>query len=331
MTAISPLSQSVIFMGQTVRGFLNRIDSPAVILLYHRVADLVRDPQLLAVNPDNFYQQIDFLKKNYSVLTVEEFHNILRQGKIFPKKSLLLTFDDGYADNLYQALPVLEKLNTQAVFFVATGNIGTPREFWWDDLERIFLTDAVLPPACSLAIRGHQYQFNTSEENKYLTYQRIHPILKPLKFAEREEALQKLYQWASLKEQGRETHRVMTEEEILKMSQSQSAVIGTHTDTHGTLSSLSYDEQLADIQKSQSRLERITGRPVEYFSYPFGGKADYNADSVKIVKQLKFKMVMGNYYGQVHRWTNAHQLPRILVRDWDLKTFKQEIKQFFHH
>ena len=111
----------------TQRFLLNMIDRPALILLYHRVTSLERDPQLLAVKPDNFYRQIKYLKKNYNILDIEEFAYFKKDNKGFTKNSLILTFDDGYADNYLEALPILEKFNCQAIFFVTTLNTNTKK------------------------------------------------------------------------------------------------------------------------------------------------------------------------------------------------------------
>ena len=130
------------FAGKLIRYSSNFVDCPAVVLIYHRVTNLNQDPQLLTVKPENFHQQIEYLKKNYNVLTIEAFREILKAGNGFPQKSLMITFDDGYADNYFEALPILEEFDVQALFYITTSLVGTQKEFWWDDLERIFLTGA---------------------------------------------------------------------------------------------------------------------------------------------------------------------------------------------
>jgi peptidoglycan/xylan/chitin deacetylase (PgdA/CDA1 family) len=115
----------------------------AIILTYHRVAEPVDDPHLLAVSPVNFEQQVEFLKKNYNVISLEQLIHDVAQQKL-QQNSVVITFDDGYADNLYTALPILEKYNAPMTLFVTSGHIDTPR-FYWDNVE----SDALNRPMTS--------------------------------------------------------------------------------------------------------------------------------------------------------------------------------------
>src|SRR6188474_2397677 len=90
------------------------------VLLYHRVCKLDHDNLLLSVTPDNFFDQVNYLKKYHRILKADEFREIVLQKKKFPPGSVLITFDDGYADNYINALPVLESLDVEAIFFIST-------------------------------------------------------------------------------------------------------------------------------------------------------------------------------------------------------------------
>jgi len=265
------------FIGKIVRPtqrfLLNMVDRPVVVLLYHRVTSLERDPQLLAVKPDNFYRQIKYLKKNYNILDIEEFACFKKDNKGFTKNSLILTFDDGYEDNYLEALPILEKFNCQAIFFVTTLNTNTKKELWWDELERVFLTGIELPKSLKIRLNNKDYLFDTSsEENKEKTYNALHSLMKYNKVDIRDRAKDDILYWANLSKKGRNTHRVMTNKEIKLMSKSNSAIIGAHTHTHSLLCVYDYEGQYNDVKKSKDLLEKLTDQKVKYFSYPFGGK-----------------------------------------------------------
>lgn len=312
-----------------IRFACNLIDSPAIILIYHRVAFLENDPQLLAVKPDNFYKQVEWLKNKYNIITLEELGNHLKNGSI-PKKSVVITFDDGYADNCLEALPVLEALSAHATFFITTDSIGSEREFWWDDLERIFMNDVILPVSLSLDISGKTYKFDTSNPaSKLKTYKKLHPILKFQKSVDRDDLIRKILDWGGLSYKGRKAYRPMNIKEISRLSRSEYATIGAHTQSHPPLSILSKDEQKNEIIQSRMQLEDWTNTQIKHFSYPFGSIIDYNKNSVAICKEEGFSTACSNFYSQVHSWSNRYELPRCLIRDWDFEFFKNQINKFF--
>ena len=66
-------------------------------------------------------------------------------GGDVPSAGVVVTFDDGYADNFHNAKPLLERYEIPATVFVTTGYLQDQREFWWDELERILLQPGTLP------------------------------------------------------------------------------------------------------------------------------------------------------------------------------------------
>jgi peptidoglycan/xylan/chitin deacetylase (PgdA/CDA1 family) len=308
----------------------NIIDRPAIILLYHRVFNLTSDPQQLAVSPENFNDQIRFLRSNYSLIGIEEFENNIVRGKKNPARCVVLTFDDGYADNYYDALPILERHNAQALFYIATGNLDTAREFWWDDLERIFLGDHHLPSRLQVVHQGRSIELNTSSQaERTNTYHALHPLVKALTFNDRSALMKNITDWSGLSHEGRASHRMMTTPELILTSKSPAAVIGAHTHTHSRLSVCSPEEQRMEISQSKSILENLLHKKITHFSYPFGTREDYTTETVNICRDLGFTMVCSNYHDQVHSWHSRFELPRMLVRNWALTEFKKKMHTFF--
>jgi peptidoglycan/xylan/chitin deacetylase (PgdA/CDA1 family) len=320
------------FLGSSKRYLLNLLDNPAVVLLYHRVTDLENDPQALAVSPGNFYDQIALLKKHYNLLNVEEFTELLKHKKKIPRNTVIISFDDGYADNYLEALPILKTLNSQALFYITTSNLNTDHELWWDELERIILNNNLLPKYAEIEINGRITRFPISNHvEKINTYNFLHPYLKYLLPQQRNKIIDGLRQLIGMKPQGRESHRLLTNNELQQLSESSAAVLGAHTHNHPVLSIMPYDIQLQEIELSKNILEKIINKKVVHFSYPYGSKKDYNNDTLKVCREIGFEMVCSNYYGQVHSWTDILQLPRILVRDWDQQFFKKFIEKSFRY
>ncbi len=97
-----------------------------IILMYHRVAEDTDDSHLLCVSPKNFRDHIQYLKKYRKIVTLEE----ITKNSV-DNKSVAITFDDGYGDNLYNALPILQEFNAPATIFISTGFLG--QKFPWDN------------------------------------------------------------------------------------------------------------------------------------------------------------------------------------------------------
>lgn len=310
--------------------FYNLLDGPAVILLYHRVTALTSDPQLLAVTPTNFNDHLSLLKSAYTLLEIEEFYHI-RQNKIkMPKRSVVITFDDGYADNYYEALPLLESHNAQALFYVSTSLLDTNLEFWWDDLERIFLSEDKLPPCLDFNFRGVSFNFQTNNnQSRKDTYYKLHPIVKSCNVEERGVLLNQIIDWSGFMAEGRSTHRVLTTQELISLDNSKAAIIGAHTHTHPCLSNCTMEKQREEILISKKQLETCLKKTIDHFSYPFGSKSDFNSDSISVCKGLNFKMVCANFPSQVHSWHDTYALPRMIVRDWPIEEFKKKMNLFF--
>ena len=93
------------------------------------------------------------------MISYEELVVALKKDKL-PSKSVCITFDDGYLDNLEVAKPLLEKHGLPCLFFIATGYIGKVREFWWDELEQYFLCKHELPKNISIESGDSKIDFS---------------------------------------------------------------------------------------------------------------------------------------------------------------------------
>ena len=319
-------------LGKAKRYLGNLVQPGALVVLYHRVAELEQDPQLLSVRPDNFYNQVRYFKEHFDVLSIHELYSFLRDKKKFPERAVVLTFDDGYADNLYNALPVLESLQVSALFFISTSKMGSSLEMWWDSLERIFLLSNPIPAKLLIQIGTKKCQFATGSKMERLqAYQDLHLQLKYSPVPVRDTAINDLLRWASIEPQGRRDYYMLTPDQVKTMASSPFAVIGAHTHNHPALAILPYETQLFEMSQSRSILEMLIGQKVEHFSYPYGGKGDFSQESIRAAKEAGFKTACANFYGQAHTWTNRYSIPRILIRDWAVEEFQNNVKKFLLH
>ena len=132
-------------MSETEGGYLVRLMRRCKIVAYHRVTD--RPGMPLAVTTSMFREHLEhFRRRGYTALTLRDFHekHIARQS--LPEgRRLIVTFDDGYRDNLLNAWPVLKAYGWPATLFVVTGYIGKGALFPWD---RQGITDPAPEDTC---------------------------------------------------------------------------------------------------------------------------------------------------------------------------------------
>jgi peptidoglycan/xylan/chitin deacetylase (PgdA/CDA1 family) len=302
----------------------NFIDPPVLVLLYHRVTTLTSDPEMLAVSPDNFHAQMRYLKETVPLVRFEE------DWTKVSKPAVAITFDDGYVDNALEALPILEGIGVPATFFVSTGTIGTRSEFWWHELERIILEKPSLPPGFTLADDrfGRSWPAGTLRERQEF-YQGIVRLMNDADLERRNNWLVQLRHWAQTGEGTADKHRAMTVDELRLLAGSSRVTIGAHTVSHTRLSSLTQEEQREEVITSKKQLETWLGREISTFSYPFGRRSDYTKQSIALCRQAGFTKAAANIPGQAHRWTDPHQIPRHLIRNWPVEMFAQKLREFW--
>jgi len=113
----------------------------ALILAYHRIAEPCRDPNLLCVSPHHFQEHLEVILSRWQPIRLSGLtQDSQTRSRVDP--SIAITFDDGYRDNLYVAAPMMRAAGVPATVFLAAAYIGSDREFWWEELERIVFDDA---------------------------------------------------------------------------------------------------------------------------------------------------------------------------------------------
>ncbi len=298
-----------------------RRDGSCTVLLYHRVADTGYDPQQLCVSPENFEKQLKYLKRHYHFINVEEFNHHLNTNKAFPKNALLINFDDGYADNLLNALPILEAKNLQSVFYIATANLNTNHLFWWDELDEIFRNKEAINN--QVLIRLLKTYGLSNPEQLYAF------LLTALKTAGslsvRNDLLEKIRQLGTINSD-LSPYRCLTYHELKQLAASRSAVIGGHTVHHLSLGHLSRADQEYEIQISLKILEEILQKPVKLFSYPYGERQNYNNDTMSICRSLGLSHGAANYGGYVSPADDLFSFTRFVVRNDNPTVLVQKLK-----
>ena len=309
---------------------LNPFRAACAVLLYHRIIE--NGPTIpLAVSVRNFENQMKWLRDHYPVYSLEEMMDKTKSGKL-RKHSVTVTFDDGYADNLTYAKPILLRYKIPATVFITSAKLDSVHEFWWDDLERIFLQTEKLPLTLKVQVREQTKDWNTqTPEERKMVYDELSRVLKSCTAPEIEQISEHLFQWSAQPRKGRSTHRTLTTPELHDLANDSLIHIGAHTENHLVLAAQSKEVQRSEIIQSKRRLEMLLGRPVTEFAYPFGlPEEHYSKTSVSIVREAGFKLACSTARSCVR---NGHadefQIPRFSMQDWDENQFVRKLNEFF--
>lgn len=299
MTAAAPES----FLRRLARRAKATLAPRAVILLYHRVADAQpgTDPHNLCVSPARFEEQMRTLRERVPVLPLATLVRHIRE-RTLPYRCAAVTFDDGYADNLYNAKPVLERHDIPATVFVATGAVGRTEEFYWDECERLILNGPGRLAECVA----------TCDE------------IRDLPPAARRDRMRQMR--AGTEPAVRETHRAMTDEEIVRLADRGLVEVGAHTENHPALPTLPPHEQLDEMARSKSRLESVLGKPVTSFAYPYGL---HDAATVDAVRRAGFERACSTLEHAARLESEELCLPRFDMGDCDCDTFARKLRWAF--
>lgn len=293
-------------------------------LLYHRINNLKYDKNLLAVTPENFYEQMLYLKKNYPIVRFEQDWNDLDSDAV------CITFDDGYMDNFVNALPILQELDIPATIFVATANINTCEEFWWDELERLLL-DRQRSYNKEFALEDNVFSCRWSTktfQQRDELYNTLHWLMyNKIDVSKREAWMEQLREWSQAGKIGRKQNYGLQTEGV--NMDCPVLTIGAHTVNHPSLKNLSYQDQHYEISKSIRDLESLLERKIEVFSYPFGSKDDYDKTTIEICKNEQIRKVAANVPGLWNSQCDEYQVPRNIVRNWSIDEYIQKIEGFW--
>jgi peptidoglycan/xylan/chitin deacetylase (PgdA/CDA1 family) len=312
---------------------------PSLVLLYHRIAEENTDPWALCVTPKHFAEHLDVLRSHG--LTIDSLSNVLSASGN-RRDAVAITFDDGYADNLHSAAPIMERYDAPATFFIVTGQVDGRAEFWWDDLERCVLSSKVLPETLSLDYGDVRRYWGPTDYGPPRTmcdwrgwhapaterqrlYKDLYAVLHLMDAHARAEALGNIREWAACEATPRPTHRSMTWDELHRLKTDKLFELGAHTVNHVSLAGRDDAEQRWEIGGSKRRLEERLDLKVKHFSYPHGGKENYDARTISILKDLDFANACSNFAGGVTASTDRYQIPRMYVEDWDGDEFARSL------
>lgn len=288
------------------------------VLIFHRVVKET-DP----MSPDEptaawFARMLKMLASNFEMISLAEALRQAQAGSL-RGRTISVTFDDGYADNFTVALPILERFDVPATFFVASGFIDGGR-MWNDSIIETFRR--LDPGVCEVELE-ERHSFDLSNWNSRRTaaaatisaWKHLPPGERQARvddFAERVPALPR--------------DLMLTKEQLRRLADSSCATIGGHTRNHPILASVPDAEAAAEIEGGKLDLEDWTQTEIRHFAYPNGRLgADYQARHAALVKQAGFSAAVATDWGSMAADCDPYAIPRFTPWQRDLSRFSIDL------
>jgi peptidoglycan/xylan/chitin deacetylase (PgdA/CDA1 family) len=248
------------------------VSTRLLVLGWHNVAGTYGFPSSPGAGERGFVQQMRALSWVGNVLALGDALQRLAAGEQLPPRSVALTFDDGYRDNLTLAVPVLERLGLPATFFLVPRFLDGELDAWWETIGWAIQTSSHR----TLAWEDATFALDTAPQRQ-AAYDHIAKQLKLRDDAARDEAVRYLVD--SLSPRGEPPDLFMGWEEARELVR-RGFTVQSHTCSHPVLGQENAERQQRELTEARRRLEAELGGSVSILAYPHGGPLDYDADTL---------------------------------------------------
>lgn len=286
------------------------------ILIFHRV--LAQPDPLMPGEVDAAIFDIicGWVAEWFQVLPMGEAVERLGRGDL-PARAMVISFDDGYADNHDIAMPILQRHGLVATFYVSTGFLDGGR--MWNDTV-IEAVRACKGPELALTHLGLDGLTQLPVADDHQRRDAIRLLLGSLKYRPVHERQQLVQAVADAAEALLPDGLMMRSDQVKAMRRA-GMTVGAHTVSHPILLKLAAEDARREIDESRQFLEGLLGEPIRHFAYPNGVPGrDQSDETAAIVRTLGFDSAVTTGWGAARTGDDCFQLPRFTP--WDRSRFK---------
>lgn len=301
----------------------------AAIIRYHSVhsdvpGDLYGIPPTISHHVELFQSQIEMVSKNFNIIDMNTISSTLNSGAHFPRRSVALTFDDGYRNNLTLVAPILERFNIQGTFYVLSESIDTPIVPWFCQTYEYFRHSSrrhwYNPISCTNASLDTPEDRNTER-------QEVNGALAKMDHDSRTKALEEIRSGLGVKTM--EHDGLLMNREDLSELIARGHSVGSHTHSHPNLALVSKDEAKFQIIQSRNTLEQAFPNKIQHFCFPNPFHQPHWSKQVcNLVDSAGYASAVTCTHGVITRSSNKYTLPRIAV-PYSVEQLKWDLNRAF--
>lgn len=227
------------------------------------------------------------------------------------RRMIAITLDDGYRDNLQNAVPIFRKHNCPYTIFIAPGLIDGSADLWWEDLAAIIAARDEIRVALS---RGHKDFDTSSLAKKQGTFnQLLHWLTNEVSEEEQRKIIRELAWMYKIDTRAHCTNQLMNWSEIGELTNDPLCTIGAHTIHHYALARLEKTDAERQMRESAKILKSELDQAPRHFAYPYGYPAAAGQREFDLARELGFTSAVTTRHGVLYNdhKNHMHALPRI--------------------
>lgn len=281
------------------------------ILMYHSVMDDPSSAQLtlgdIVHSRKIFRGQMEIVARDFHPISLDDLLRFLKGEKKLPPRSVVVTFDDGYADNRPAAMDILGPLGIPAVFYVTVDCIDRQRLPWPSHLRYAFLTSRKK----SWSESGGSLWPLTSNEHRTQAFLKAVEQCSQLSGKTQDEFVGSIERQLET-EPARSPHRpMMTWDELRGLVRS-GHTVGSHTMTHPNMAYIAENEARTELSEAKRRLEQELAVPIVHFAYPCPALQPHWRDrTVRASQEIGYQTAVTTDKGLVRKHDDPLSLRRI--------------------
>lgn len=281
------------------------------VLVLHRI---LPEPDPLfpeAIDAQRFDLMCSWISSMFTTLRLDRAVCLMASGHL-PRRAICITFDDGYADNLQVAAPILQRHGLSATFFIATGFLDGGC-MWNDCVTEAFRRTRLSWVDLRELLQDPQATFATGTVAERRGA--IDKVIRQIKYMRVDQRLAVTNRLVALAKVQLPGNLMMSTAQVQQLLRS-GMQVGAHTVTHPILATLTAAQMRDEMTGSKRFLENLLGEAVTMFAYPNGKPdRDYNAQSVAVAREVGFLAAVTTARGAASRLTDPMQMPRFTP--WD--------------
>jgi peptidoglycan/xylan/chitin deacetylase (PgdA/CDA1 family) len=264
-----------------------------------------------------FERFMEHLRERYAPVRLSRIAHWLEGKTVLPEGAVAVTFDDGYRNVLTNAVPVLNRLEIPASVYVVSDFVKEGKMVWTDAI--VSALSATKKTRLELAHAERVIDLPIGDDaEKAAADSELRALCKSLADSERVDLVAKIV--AALGVGERELAGAWPDHDPLRAEDLKTLVergieVGSHTKGHKILTRCTPEETRRELEESKSFIEGATGKPCDEFSYPNGGRGDFDARTGEAARKAGYRLAVTTIPMRVARGRNQFEIPRYTLAD----------------